>query len=177
MHHEALSKGLPGDNVGFSVKNVSVKDVCHSNVAGDSKNYLEPSIPNQCWICTCAGLSNKSHCLQFCWAEREDWSSFWRWPPNSWCHQSWTWVLASPSVESFSDYPPLGHYAVRDMRQVIAVGVIKAVNKKAARACKVTKSAKQAQKPRWILSRTPANPVLVGEEWSQNCMPQLAMWG
>lgn len=42
---------------------------------------------------------------------------------------------------------PLGHYAVRDMRQVIAVGVIK-VNKKAARACKVTKSAKQAQKPR-----------------------------
>lgn len=32
------------------------------------------------------------------------------------------------------------------MRQVIAVGVIKAVNKKAARACKVTKSAKQAQK-------------------------------
>ena len=38
MHHEALSKGLPGDNVGFSVKNVSAKDVHHGNVAGDSKN-------------------------------------------------------------------------------------------------------------------------------------------
>ena len=38
MHHEALSKGLPGDNVGFSVKNVSVKDVCCGNVADDSKN-------------------------------------------------------------------------------------------------------------------------------------------
>ena len=38
MHHEALSKGLPGNNVGFSVKNVSVKDVRHGNVAGDSKN-------------------------------------------------------------------------------------------------------------------------------------------
>uniref|UniRef100_A0A8C5YHJ4 Tr-type G domain-containing protein n=1 Tax=Microcebus murinus TaxID=30608 RepID=A0A8C5YHJ4_MICMU len=38
MHHEALSEALPGDNVGFNVKNVSVKDVCHGNVAGDSKN-------------------------------------------------------------------------------------------------------------------------------------------
>ncbi|KAB0405449.1 hypothetical protein E2I00_004791 [Balaenoptera physalus] len=38
MHHEALSEALPGDNVGFSVKNVSVKDVHRGNVAGDSKN-------------------------------------------------------------------------------------------------------------------------------------------
>ena len=28
-------------------------------------------------------------------------------------------------VESFSDYPPLGRFAVRDMRQMVAVGVIK----------------------------------------------------
>ena len=27
-------------------------------------------------------------------------------------------------VESFSDYPPLGRFAVRDMRQTVAVGVI-----------------------------------------------------
>ena len=33
-------------------------------------------------------------------------------------------------VESFSDYPPLGHFAVRDMRQTVAVGVIKAVDKR-----------------------------------------------
>ena len=38
MHHEALSKALPGDNVGFSVKKVPVKDVHHGNMAGDSKN-------------------------------------------------------------------------------------------------------------------------------------------
>ncbi|ELW72863.1 Putative elongation factor 1-alpha-like 3 [Tupaia chinensis] len=37
LHHEALSEAPPGDNVGFSVKNMSVKDVCGS-VAGDSKN-------------------------------------------------------------------------------------------------------------------------------------------
>lgn len=34
VHHEAL----PGDNVDFIVKNVSVKDIHHGNVAGDSKN-------------------------------------------------------------------------------------------------------------------------------------------
>ncbi|KAK7811299.1 hypothetical protein U0070_002232 [Myodes glareolus] len=38
MHHEALSEALPGDNVGFNVKSMSVKDVRCSNVAGDSKN-------------------------------------------------------------------------------------------------------------------------------------------
>merc|ERR1712226_1625534 len=29
-------------------------------------------------------------------------------------------------VEAFSDFPPLGRFAVRDMRQTVAVGVIKA---------------------------------------------------
>ncbi|XP_035872237.1 elongation factor 1-alpha 1-like, partial [Phyllostomus discolor] len=38
MHHEAMSKALPGANVGFNVKNLSVKDVCHGSVAGDSEN-------------------------------------------------------------------------------------------------------------------------------------------
>lgn len=74
-------------------------------------------------------------------------------------------------VESFSEYPPLGksisswhllvlvceikgHYlwsssgrfAVRDMRQTVAVGVIKGVEKKTATSGKVTKSAQKAQK-------------------------------
>ena len=35
-------------------------------------------------------------------------------------------------VESFTSYPPLGRFAVRDMRQTVAVGVIKAVEKKDA---------------------------------------------
>lgn len=32
-------------------------------------------------------------------------------------------------VESFQEYPPLGRFAVRDMRQTVAVGVIKTVEK------------------------------------------------
>ena len=38
MHHEQLPQGEPGDNVGFNVKNVSVKEIRRGNVAGDSKN-------------------------------------------------------------------------------------------------------------------------------------------
>jgi len=38
MHHEALQEALPGDNVGFNVKNVSVKELRRGYVAGDSKN-------------------------------------------------------------------------------------------------------------------------------------------
>ena len=33
-------------------------------------------------------------------------------------------------VEAFSEYPPLGRFAVFDNRQTVAVGVIKSVNKK-----------------------------------------------
>jgi len=34
------------------------------------------------------------------------------------------------SCEVFQEYPPLGRFAVRDMKQTVAVGVIKAVEKK-----------------------------------------------
>jgi len=33
-------------------------------------------------------------------------------------------------VETFKDYAPLGRFAVRDMRQTVAVGIIKEVTKK-----------------------------------------------
>ena len=38
MHHTALEQAQPGDNVGFNVKNISVKEVRRGFVAGDSKN-------------------------------------------------------------------------------------------------------------------------------------------
>ena len=42
-------------------------------------------------------------------------------------------------VEKFADYPPLGRFAVRDMRQTVAVGVVKDVEKKMPTANKVVK--------------------------------------
>merc|ERR1712107_813200 len=58
-------------------------------------------------------------------------------------------VLLTPSkpmcVEVFSDYPPLGRFAVRDMRQTVAVGVIKATTPKEVSGT-TTKAAQKAQK-------------------------------
>ena len=48
-------------------------------------------------------------------------------------------------VEAFSEYAPLGRFAVRDMRQTVAVGVIKTVEKSEGSG-KVTKSAQKAGK-------------------------------
>jgi elongation factor 1-alpha len=38
MHHEALTEAVPGDNVGFNVKGLSVKDIKRGFVASDEKN-------------------------------------------------------------------------------------------------------------------------------------------
>jgi hypothetical protein len=41
MHHEQIPEGLPGDNVGFNVKNVSIKDIRRGN--GESSVYASPT--------------------------------------------------------------------------------------------------------------------------------------
>ncbi len=48
-------------------------------------------------------------------------------------------------VEPFSEFPPLGRFAVRDMRQTVAVGVIKSVTPKEVSGT-TTKAAQKAQK-------------------------------
>lgn len=55
--------------------------------------------------------------------------------------QGGAWELRPPSR-----FLPTGRFAVRDMRQTVAVGVIKNVEKKSGGAGKVTKSAQKAQK-------------------------------
>ena len=49
-------------------------------------------------------------------------------------------------VEKFAEYPPLGRFAVRDMRQTVAVGVIKDVEKKVASQGKGAKATAAAGK-------------------------------
>ena len=38
MHHELLQEAQPGDNVGFNVKSLSVKEIKRGMVASDCKN-------------------------------------------------------------------------------------------------------------------------------------------
>merc|ERR1719361_1142793 len=38
MHHQELAEAVPGDNCGFNVKSLSLKDIKRGNVCSDSKN-------------------------------------------------------------------------------------------------------------------------------------------
>lgn len=64
MNQEVLSEALAGDNVGFNIKNESVKDVHHDNVTGDSKNdppMEAASFMAQVTILNCPGQINPGY--------------------------------------------------------------------------------------------------------------------
>jgi elongation factor 1-alpha len=168
MHHEQLTEGLPGDNVGFNVKNVSVKEIRRGNVAGDSKNdppkgcdsfnaqVIVLNHPGQVGAgyapvldCHTAHIACKfSELLEK--IDRRSGKSIESGPKfiKSGDAAIVKMVPSKPMcVEAFTDYPPLGRFAVRDMRQTVAVGVIKSVEKSdKAGAGKVTKAAQKAGK-------------------------------
>merc|ERR1712238_522808 len=161
MHHESMLEALPGDNVGFNVKNVSVKDVRRGNVAGDSKHdppkgakmfHAQVIVLNHpgeikngyspVLDCHTAHIACKFHEIR----EKCDRRSGKKLEDNPKFVKSGDAAMVDmiPSkpmcVEPFSEYPPLGRFAVRDMKQTVAVGVIKTVEKAEAQG-KVTKSA------------------------------------
>ena len=161
MHHEQLTEGLPGDNVGFNVKNVSVKEIRRGNVCGDSKNdppvgcasfNAQVIIMNHPGTIS-AGYSPVLDCHTAHIAckfeelvEKIDRRSGKKMEENPKSIKAGDAAIVKfiPSkpmcVEAFTEYPPLGRFAVRDMRQTVAVGVIKSVDKTQT-AGKVTKSA------------------------------------
>jgi elongation factor 1-alpha len=167
MHHTQLPEAIPGDNVGFNVKNVSVKDIRRGNVCGDSKNdppqetadftaqVIILNHPGQIGAgytpvldCHTAHIACKfSEILTK--VDRRTGKELEK-EPKAVKSGDACMVKLVPTkpltVETFSDYPPLGRFAVRDMRQTVAVGVIKEVNKKSAKDAKVTKSAAKAGK-------------------------------
>jgi len=166
MHHEALTEATPGDNVGFNVKNVSVKDLKRGFVASDSKN--DPARETDSFVAQVIVLNHPGQ-IQAGYAPVLD------------CHtahiackfselltkidrRTGKEIEAAPKfvksgdscivkmtpskpmcVETFASYAPLGRFAVRDMKQTVAVGVIKEVAKKEVSG-KTTKAAEKAMK-------------------------------
>ncbi|CAB1443054.1 unnamed protein product, partial [Pleuronectes platessa] len=143
MHHESMPEALPGDNVGFNIKNVSVKEIRRGNVAGDSKN--DPPVGAASFNAQVIILNHPGQISQ-------------GYSPVLDCHTAHiackfkelvekidrrsgktieeqpkfiksgeaAIVVMEPSkpmvVEAFSGYAPLGRFAVRDMRPTVAVG-------------------------------------------------------
>jgi len=152
MHHEQLEEAGPGDNVGFNIKNVSVKDIARGNVAGSAAAAQDPpqgaadfdaqvivlNHPNQIAAgytpvldCHTAHIACKFEKLVSKVDRRtgkvmDEEAKFLKSNDSGIV----TLVPTKPlCVEAYSDYPPLGRFAVRDMRQTVAVGIIKRVTK------------------------------------------------
>lgn len=166
MHHESLPAAYPGDNVGFNVKGVSVKDIRRGNVCGDSKNdppkgasefdaqVIVLNHPGEIhagyspvFDCHTAHIACKFAELK----EKIDRRTNKKIEDNPKMIKMGDSAIVKmiPSkpmcVESYMEYPPLGRFAVRDMRQTVAVGVIKSV-KKAEGKTTMTKAAQKATK-------------------------------
>jgi len=165
MHHESMPEAFPGDNVGFNVKNVSIKDIKRGMVASDSKNDPAKETKNflaQVIILNHPGEIHAGYqpvldchtahvaCKFTELKEKIDRRSGKVMEEGPKMVKSGDAVMAvlTPSkpmcVEAFSEYPPLGRFAVRDMRQTVAVGVIKSVEKSDGSGGKTTKSAAKA---------------------------------
>jgi elongation factor 1-alpha len=150
MHHEQLVEGLPGDNVGFNVKNVSVKDIRRGFVASDSKN--DPAKETASFTAQVIILNHPGQiaagyapvldchtahiaCKFMELTEKIDRRTGKKIEDNPKFVKAGEAAIVKlvPSkpmcVESFTEYAPLGRFAVRDMRQTVAVGVIKTVEK------------------------------------------------
>jgi elongation factor 1-alpha len=167
MHHEALTEAAPGDNIGFNVKNVSVKDVRRGYVCGNAKidppkecdkftahvivlnhpgqigNGYTPVLDCHTSHIACRFAEIESKIDRRTGKELEKEPKFVKSGDSALVQM----IPSKPMcVESFTEYPPLGRFAVRDMRQTVAVGVIKAVQKKEGGSAKVTKAAQKATK-------------------------------
>lgn len=148
MHHESLPQATPGDNVGFNVKNVAVKDLRRGFVASDSKSNPASSAANftaQVIVMNHPGqISNGYSPVLDCHTAHV--ACRFKTIEEKMDRRSGKVLEANPKfvkmgdacivvleptkpmcVETFTEFPPLGRFAVRDMRQTVAVGVIKAV--------------------------------------------------
>ena len=151
MHHEQVAEAIPGDNVGFNVKGLSIKDIKRGFVASDAKNVpaadtewfkaqvIVMNHPGQimngyapvldCHTChiACKFTEIENKMDKRTGKVTEEFPKFIK-------SGDAAIVRLTPSkpmvVEAFSEFPPLGRFAVRDMKQTVAVGVIKETLKK-----------------------------------------------
>ena len=144
MHHQELSEARPGDNVGFNVKGVEKKDIKRGNVIGHTSN--PPKVAQE-FTAQIVVLNHPTaisigytpvlhiHTEQFAGKfvellEKKDPKTGQPVPgkPDFIKTGDVAVVKIQPLkpvvIEKFSDFAPLGRFAIRDMGQTVAAGVV-----------------------------------------------------
>jgi len=166
MHHEAVDEATPGDNVGFNVK-CPVNILKRGYVCSDSKN--DPAMGTEMFLAQVivlnhpGGIRNGYAPVCDCHTshiackfakirtkiDKRDGKVLEEEPPVVKSGEAAMIELIPQKpmvVEAFSKYAPLGRFAVRDMKQTVAVGVIKEVTKKENVGTKGGKKEKKGKK-------------------------------
>lgn len=151
MHHEVLPEAGPGDNVGFNVKGIDSKDIKRGHVASDAKNKPAAEVvdfvaqvvilnhPNQICAgytpvvdCHTAHIACKFNELRQKIDKRS--GKVTEENPKFVKNGEAAMIQLIPQkpmcVEVYKEFAPLGRFAVRDMKQTVAVGIIKETTKK-----------------------------------------------
>jgi elongation factor 1-alpha len=147
MHHEALQEAMPGDNVGFNVRNLDMKNIYRGCVIADAKSPCAVVNPNGAMSCqliiiwhpTAVAIGYTpvvhSHTAQIACKfteltkkidsktgqTQEENPQFVK--KGDACVAKLQPIKKFP-LEKFKDFPELGRVAVRDMGRTVAVGVV-----------------------------------------------------
>jgi elongation factor 1-alpha len=153
MHHTQLSEAVAGDNIGFTVKGITARDIKRGFVVGETARdppVQALSFTAQMIIINHPGKIYAGYQPVFdchtahiaCTFEKLIQKTDRR--HGNKVTEEPEWIMKDDAaivnvvpckplvVETFQEYPALGCFAVRDMKQTVAVGVVRAVEKKAA---------------------------------------------
>jgi len=150
MHHQELSEAVPGDNVGFNLKGVEKKDLKRGDVLGPTTS--PPTVAAD-FTAQVVVLNHPTaiavgytpvfhiHTAQFAGRvveilEKKDPKSGQAVPGKPEFIKTGDVAvlkiqpLKNVVIEKFSEYPPLGRFAIRDMGQTVAAGVVLSITPK-----------------------------------------------
>jgi elongation factor 1-alpha len=150
MHHQELSEAVPGDNVGFNLKGVDKKDIKRGDVVGPADS--PPTVASE-FTAQVVVLNHPTaisvgytpvfhiHTAQFAGrvteiVEKKDPKTGQPVPGKADFIKTGDVAVLKIQplkpivIEKFQDFAPLGRFAIRDMGQTVAAGVVLEVKKK-----------------------------------------------
>ncbi len=148
MHHEEIPQAIPGDNIGFSIRGITIEDASRGDCLGHPKDPPTVITPNGKWTgqiiviwhptalaqgytpvvhAHTAQVAAKFSSLlkkldQKTGAVIEDSPKFLKKNESAIVELQ---PIKKMCLEKYNDFPEMGRFAVRDMGRTVAVGIVK----------------------------------------------------